>query len=106
MPCRDGGEMFNDQTQTVENPKTLKQLKRMRSLLCSACRALELNKFDFDLNPELSEWWDDHKKEDAKLEKANLKKRLLKERIAEIVLKPFAKLTDEERRILKENGYI
>lgn len=32
------------------------------ALLCSACRVLERLGYDFEENPALSLWWDDHKK--------------------------------------------
>lgn len=35
-------------------------------LLCSACRALARLGYDFDENPALSRWWEEHKKEDEK----------------------------------------
>jgi len=38
----------------------------MKQLLCSACRALARMNYDFDENPALSQWWDEHKKGDLK----------------------------------------
>lgn len=58
MPCYDPPDR---KTKTV-----YRKDPRLVSLLCSACRALELFKFDFGLNPLLDEWWDKHKKEDKK----------------------------------------
>jgi hypothetical protein len=38
-------------------------------LLCSACRVLERMDYDFEENPALSIWWDEHKKNDKKRSK-------------------------------------
>ena len=35
-------------------------------LLCSACRVLERTGYDFEENPALSLWWDEHKKKDKR----------------------------------------
>lgn len=37
----------------------------MKQLLCSACRALERLGYDMDENPALSQWWEQHKMDDA-----------------------------------------
>lgn len=39
-------------------------VKKLESLLCSACRVLTRTGYDFDENPRLSEWWTGHKVED------------------------------------------
>ncbi len=97
MPCDSGG-----QTQYVENPIN----KKMKSMLCSACRALERLGYDFDENPRLSEWWDDHKKEDAKREKEKKKKSLRSEVARELSNKPVAELSKEDKALLREEGYL
>lgn len=59
----------------VESPNEIRNPERkeqeiasdMAAMLCSACRVLERIGYDFDENPMLSRWWDDHKKKDVDL---------------------------------------
>jgi hypothetical protein len=103
MPCSDGGVPYGPTPEEVANAKFG---RRAPSLLCSACRALEQFGFDFDTNPELSEWWDKHKKEDAERERKENARRLELEAVSEILRKQFNKLTDEDKRLLKKHKYM
>ena len=69
MPCSDGGPCYSN------DPSLERKLSELDALLCSACRVLARSNYDFDENPTLSEWWDEHKKEDAKRNKKGLKTR-------------------------------
>lgn len=100
MPCTDGG--WGRQ----EELREMAQLKRMAPLLCSACRALELTGFDFDTNPELSEWWAAHKAEDAKRAEAEAKIEFEKRVVAAAVIKPFHEISPEELALLKKYKYL
>jgi hypothetical protein len=79
-------------------------------LLCSACRVLERMGYDFDENPSLSVWWDQHKRDDVERERIlqNEQKRAeYRERIVlEALVKPLKDLSNEERHLLKEMGYL
>jgi hypothetical protein len=79
-------------------------------LLCSACRALERFGYDFDENPALSVWWANHKAEDArKAEAAKAEADRLayrKAKAQEAMAKPLNQLTDEERNLLREEGFL
>lgn len=72
MPCRDDIGFMEDQARreyvrkSEENEK--KGILPPAVLLCSACRSLERMGYDFEENPALSIWWDNHKKEDASRE--------------------------------------
>lgn len=107
MPCRD-----YDYPSTVENPETKRQLAKVESLLCSACRTLEALadchgvEFDFDTNPALSKWWADHKAEDNARVVAEKRKRLEFEKTKLIADKPFKDLTEEDKRLLKKHGFL
>lgn len=71
MPCtyvESAGEISARQNAHDEEVRRKEWLK-WKALLCSACRALEDFKFDFDKNPELSRWWDKHKQEYAERER-------------------------------------
>ena len=63
MPCSDSGgpahdERSRDRLQHANN--------RLTVLLCAACRVLvRQGQYDFDENPELSEWWARHQWRDA-----------------------------------------
>lgn len=63
MPCYDGQpsreEIENSQLR-IENAR----LRRENALLCATCRVLARLGYDFDENPELSEWWERHKELD------------------------------------------
>jgi hypothetical protein len=59
MPCSDGGPPPSTYNNTE---KLSKELEQIEVLLCSACRALANENFDFDINPQLSQWWDQHLK--------------------------------------------
>ena len=83
-----------------------KERLKWEALLCSACRSLEDFQFDFDKNPELSRWWDNHKKEDAERERKEQAKRIELEWVNEILQKPFKSLTDDDKVLLKRYGYL
>ena len=79
-------------------------------LLCSACRVLERLNFDFEENPELSRWWDAHKKADAhrlkEEEKARLAADLELKRLTDVLAKPTGTLKPDDWKLLRKHGYI
>lgn len=103
MPCSDGGVPYGP---TPSELAAMEFARRAPGMLCSACRALEQFGFDFDLNPELSDWWAKHKREDEAREKREAKERLEKEQVVEIAKKPFNKLTAADKALLKKHKYI
>jgi hypothetical protein len=102
MPCSDGGPSYADQLN--------ERIRVKEDLLCSACRVLERLGYDFDENPELSRWWHVHKAEDQRRierEEAERARKALRKRMAkELSQKPIAELTAEDKRILREEGYL
>ena len=126
MPCRDGrdNETETERYQSscltslhtqleVLKKQHKKDVDYLESLLCSVCRVLEESEFDFGKNPRLDDWWHDHKKEDSKKEKLKLKKESeeakndFRKRQAIIVAKkPINELTVEDKKLLKEQGYL
>lgn len=107
MPCSDGGVAYGP---TPEEIARNKFAKRAEPMLCSACRALERLGYDFDENPELSEWWNKHKEEDRRRtereELARERKTLRKRMAKELSQKPVAELTKEDKQLLREEGYL
>jgi len=99
MPCYDS--RVGDSVEVmVDNP-------RMVTMLCSACRALEKQGFDFDLNPRLSEWWSEHKKEDEAREIREIQKKLQRDKAKRIAkTKNIADLTKAEKSLLRKFGLI
>lgn len=103
MPCIDGGPSWPEEAQKQRDSS-------MSVLLCSACRTLERLGYDFDENPELSEWWDKHKKADAarlakeqqEAERAEYQRRIV--RVA--LTKPVSELTSEEKALLKKHNFL
>ena len=66
--------------------------------------------YDFDENPELSEWWAKHKKEDdARIERERKEaevKEFERKVIEQALTKPFGELSNDEKKILRKNGYM
>jgi len=111
MPCRDDRDSCRVETVKVENPETKRKLAHVESLLCSACRTLEILvsrgvEFDFDTNPALSEWWADHKAEDDRRMVAEAKRRLEFSRATSVAEKRFKDLTEEDKKLLKKHGFL
>lgn len=107
MPCSDGGVPYPP---SKEEREAAKFAQRAPGMLCSAARALERLGYDFDENPELSDWWAKHKKEDdariARIQEEELRNDWEKRVVRVALKKPLGDLTKEEKGILKKRGYI
>lgn len=113
MPCYDGGPTeaeIRAEERRKENRAKEAGKAEMTPLLCSACRALERLGFDFDENPVLSQWWDKHKAEDARrqaAEEAQAQRAAYRKKVIEEALqKSISLLSQEEKKILKEEGIL
>lgn len=110
MPCSDGRPCFQElmrRSQVIsEISKLEKKRDELTEMLCSTCRVLERVKFDFDENPQLSKWWDKHKREDEKREAEEIKKRLEKQMALELTKKSLSELTIADKKLLKRFGYL
>lgn len=104
MPCNDGGWPSESQSQSLKIKQLSRSNRELEALLCSTCRVLETQGYDFDLNPALSTWWDQHKKEDIARQEKELRAKLLKEEAMEIAKKPFIELTAQDRKKLRDQG--
>ena len=104
MPCRT--DPIPPTSFEIEAKKNREFRQMAEPLLCSACRALENLGFDFDLNPELSRWWDNHKKEDEARIQAEAKKKFREKRALQLVELPVLSLTDDDIKLLREEGYL
>lgn len=110
MPCIGGPTWEQERDERKAKERKERELARMEPLLCSACRGLERLGYDFDENPELSEWWDKHKKADAAraeaerkaLEKAEWERKVIKDALD----KPIGTLTKEEKDLLKKHNFL
>lgn len=104
MPCYDSR---SDEPVVITDTR---QVRKLESLLCSSCRVLKKLGYDFDENPRLSEWWAKHQEDDAKAdakkERARIKKQKRKELIAVLIKLLIQSLTPEDKRVLKEEGYL
>lgn len=107
MPCSDGGIPYPPSREEIIARNFA---KRAEPMLCSACRVLERLGYDFDENPELSEWWDAHKKADearlAKEAKEQARESWERRIVNEALRKKFADLTNEEKGLLRKYNYI
>lgn len=104
MPCTDYGR---DAYEAKQNRKVdLQEIDDLTAMLCSASKTLEDFNYDFDKNPLLSKWWDNHKKLDIKAAQQQTTKRLLYEEAVVISKKPFNQLTDSDKTILKREGFL
>lgn len=102
MPCSDNW----DTCPRSEDSSLRKENNELNEMLCSTCRVLEKDGFDFDTNPLLSRWWDNHKKEDAAKEVVRIRKQKRHEMAMEVAKKPFAILTKEDKKLLREVGML
>jgi hypothetical protein len=109
MPCM---TYETPEERAVDNQKAAQRVAKETydPLLCSACRVLERMGYDFDENPTLSVWWEQHKRDDAEKEhilKQEAQRKQFRERLAqEALAKPLKDLSKEERKLLKELGYL
>lgn len=98
MPCQGGCGS--------PEPNYKQEVAKLSSLLCSVCRSLEDLNFDFDKNPELSRFWDEHKKIDEARLLSEARMRLEKSRCLELSNKKFGDLTKEELGLLKKHKFV
>lgn len=117
MPCQ-SGPLYNDlesdlRRNIAEQKKielALKQkISRLEALLCASSRVLARLEYDFDENPELSEWWDRHQKQDNRRKAKERKAEQQAKREAWVLAqanmlidKPLSQLNDDEKSLLKE----
>ena len=99
MPCSDSGPSY-------EEVQCSHRVQRLDVMLCAACRSLELLKFDFETNPELSEFWAKHKAADLKREEAEAQKEFRRREAITASKKPIFKMTAADKKLLKEFGYL
>jgi hypothetical protein len=107
MPCSDGGASDYRSGYAAGEDSLRQQLENMKEMLCSSCRVLEREGYDFDENPLLSKWWDKHKKEDQARLAKEIKERnefLLAKGIAEST--PVSKLSKTHKDLLKKHGFM
>jgi len=108
MPCSDGGQ--SEYQSRIDAENRAKELEVMKEMLCSSCRVLEREGYDFDENPLLSKWWDNHKKEDEARVAKEIKERnerLLAQGIAmSLTIAELKNLNGERRDLLRKYGFI
>jgi hypothetical protein len=101
MPCGD------NRLNREQDYKDLQSLYHdMKKLLCSACRALERDNFDFAINPPLDKWWNNHKKEDLERQEYEAKREFKRKQAILASKKAIIDLTEEDKALLKEFKYI
>lgn len=101
MPCQSGPS--DSEVRAEQKSKHIMELEEM---LCSSCRVLEEKDFDFDKNPQLSKWWAAHKAEDEAREKAALRNKMRRKMAMDLIKKPIGELTSEDKKLLRELGYL
>ena len=108
MPCtyEESSAEIAARQKSHDNEIRKDEAAKWEALLCSACRSLEHVEFDFDVNPELSRWWDKHKKEDAARERKENAERLEMEAVDAALAKPFKDLDDDEKKLLRKHKYL
>lgn len=118
MPCRDYPPAYSESAvdsqiiakQSEELDKLKKENTDKEAMLCSVCRILETQNFDFGTNPLLDEWWTKHKEEDRKREEAEatakaarLARNLRRQRAIEIAeTKKLFELSNADKKLLRE----
>lgn len=120
MPCRTDPPSADESRRNrllsnhkKEVTKLKGEVEALKGLLCGASRVLERYNYDFDENPELSEWWQKHKKKDAKRIQKERKeaeqakrKEWLHESAMGLMERPLNDLNEDERKVLKEAGIL
>jgi len=102
MPCHDP-----DYDQIKKNEQILlSKYRKAQSELSIVCHELEKIGYDFDLNPQLSRWWDKRKKEELKRQEAEAKKRLEKKLCEELLQKPLNSLSSSDKELLRRYNCI
>ena len=100
MPC------YTDPSPTREEALSA-SLETTKALLCSTCKALEQQGYDFGLNPELDRWWDRHKKENAARVAKEAKEKLRMDNAIELSMqKPLGAMTADEKKLLRDAGLL
>lgn len=102
MPCQDPDYgLINKNVEQLYS-----KLRKAQSELTIICHELEKTGYDFELNPQLSRWWDDRKKAELERLEAEAKKQLEKELCKELFQKPLSSLSDNDKNLLRKYNYI
>lgn len=92
-----------------DNDWNARTIKKLHALLCFACRALIEKQFDFDINPELSQWWSQNKQyDDERIQRKRAAEEKKRREIGQcelLIAKPWNQLTRDDRQLLKKHGY-
>lgn len=108
MPCAydESTEEIAERQRKRDQALVKEETKKYEALLCSACRELESQGYDFDKNPALSIWWHEHKMAD---EKERLEAQALefeKRSIMAALAKSIVELNDDEKALLRKHKYL
>lgn len=107
MPCSDGCSNGDYRSGYAAGEARLRDtLEAMKEMLCSTCRVLERLEYDFDENPELSKWWDKHKKEDEKKAREEAQRLLEVKMCHSLIRKPLTQLSTEDRTLLRKHKFL
>ena len=69
MPCRD----YRDDYKVIDHTETYKALRdQLARIACKACTRLEQLGLSSEFDKETSDWWTQHKMDDAKAQKARI----------------------------------
>lgn len=105
MPHEIAARESKERTKIV-NDAVNKATAPLEAMLCSACRELESNGYDFDKNPALSVWWHKHQLADAEEQRAEEVKKFVERAITEALQKPLSQLSDDEKALLRKHKYM
>lgn len=108
MPCSDGRSNYGDyRSGYAAGEDSLRgKLEAMKEMLCSACRVLERLEYDFDENPELSKWWDGHKKEDERKAKEEAQRLLEVKMCHSLINKLLGQLSKDDLSLLRKHKFL
>jgi hypothetical protein len=110
MPCLSEPTSHDLDMERARNQGRDRGKKEMESLVCSACRVLERMGYDFDENPQLSVWWDNHKRQDAikaeRAEEERQREEYQQRIVREALKKPVKELSVDEKNLLKRLDYL
>jgi hypothetical protein len=102
MPCRDGADVSYNAVDQSELESLRKKNKKLEILLCSVCRQLAADNYDFGRNPSLDQWWDKHKKQDETAKLLAMREEQERRTLKAVLKKPYHRLTLEDKALIRK----
>jgi hypothetical protein len=103
MPCC-GYEREQERNNAFQDLK--EENSDLRTMLCSVLRTMDHLHWDYNTNPMVARWWEEHKRYDAEIERTALLKENKRKIAIDLSKKPVSELTQEDKKLLREEGFL